>query len=205
MKFIACVAALMLLAVGAQAAPVLTVADADRMRDVDDPQIAPAGDWIVYTIRTVDTAADKRETHLWMTSFDGARTVQLTPRKGESESTPPFSPDGRWLAFLSGRADDKKNDQVWLLDRQGGEAQQVTSFPGGVVDFAWSPDGKRLALIVADEDKSDTGDDKKTKPPIVIDRFAFMQDINGYQTALRDPLYVFDIASRKADLLTPGA
>ncbi len=198
-------ASFLFLATTAQAAPVLTLADYNRVRDVDDPQIAPAGDWVAYTVRSVDAAADKRETHLWMTFFDGTRTVQLTARKGESESTPRFSPDGRWLAFLSGRADDRKNDQVWLLDRQGGEAQQVTSFPGGVVDFAWSPDGKRLALIVADEDKDDTsGDDKKTHPPIVIDRFAFLQDINGYQTSLRDHLYVFDVASRHADLLTPG-
>ncbi len=148
---------------------------------------SPAGDWVVYTVRTVDSAADKRETHLWMTSFDGARTVQLTSRKGESESTPRWRPDGRWLAFLSGRTDDNKNDQVWLLDRLGGEAQKLTDFKGGVDDLAWSPDGKRLALIVSDEDKDDTGgDDKKTAKPIVIDRFAFMQDIDGYQTALRD-------------------
>jgi dipeptidyl aminopeptidase/acylaminoacyl peptidase len=191
----------------AKAAPqrLLNLDDLARIRDVGDPQVAPAGDWVAYTVRTVDPAADKRETHLWMTSFDGARTVQLTSRKAESESTPRFSPDGRYIAFLSGRTDDKKNDQVWLLDRLGGEALKLTDFKGGVDDFAWSPDGKRLALIVADEDKDDTsGDDKKTPKPIVIDRFAFMQDINGYQGALRAHLFVFDIASRKADILTPG-
>lgn len=204
MKFTVLAATIALLSATAASATPLALNDLDRLRDVSEPQIAPAGDWIAYTIRTVDAKADKRESHLWMTSFDGARTVQLTARKGESESAPRFSPDGRYLAFLSGRGDDRKNDQVWLLDRLGGEAQAVTSFPGGVADFAWSPDGKRLAIIVADEDKSDSGDDKKTKPPIVIDRFAFMQDINGYQGALRDHLYVFDIASRKADLLTPG-
>lgn len=199
-------AAFLLLAATAHAAPqrLLALDDLARMHDVGDPQVSPAGDWVAYTVRTVDATADKRETHLWMTSFDGARSVQLTSRKGESESSPRFSPDGRFLAFLSGRTDDKKNSQVWLLDRLGGEAQKLTDFKGGVDDFAWSPDGKRLALIVADQDKDDSGDDKKTPKPIVIDRFAFMQDVAGYQRNLRDHLYVFDIAARKFDILTPG-
>jgi dipeptidyl aminopeptidase/acylaminoacyl peptidase len=203
MKTLLAAIALSLLAIPATATPVLTLGDLYRLRDVAEPQISPAGDWIAYSVSTIDAKADKHETHLWMTSFDGARTVQLTSRSGESESSPRWSPDGRWLAFV--RADDKKNDQVWLLDRQGGEAIKLTDFPGGVVDYTWSPDGTRLALVVADEDKDDTGDDdKKTPRPIVIDRFAYMLDINGYQRGLRDHLFVFDIAARKAEQLTAG-
>ncbi len=190
----------------AQAARPLTLDDLYKIRDVNDPQISPAGDWVAYTVRSIDAKADKRETHLWMTSFDGARTVQLTARTKESESHPRWSPDGRYLAFLSGRTDDNKNDQLWLMDRLGGEAQKITDFKGGVADFAWSPDSKRMVLVVSDPDEDDMGPDAKDKTPkpIVIDRFRFMQDVAGYARKRRDHLMLFDVASHKADALTQG-
>ena len=92
------------------------------------------------------------------------------------------------------------------MNRGGGEAERITDFKGGVKDFAWSPDSKRLALIVADEDRDrPKGEkDKKTPKPMVIDRFQFKQDETGYLLNLRDHLYVFDLASRKSEILTPG-
>lgn len=191
----------------AQANRLLTFDDLYQVHDVDDPQISPDGKWVAYTVESVNAKADKHETHLWMASFDGSKTVQLTSRPKETEDHPRWSPDGRYLAFLSGRTDDKQNDQIWLMDRLGGEAQKITDFKGGVDDFSWSPDGKHLAIIATDEDKDavDPDDKDKTQKPIVIDRFAFMQDVLGYQTTLRDHLYLFDVASHKSDILTPGA
>jgi dipeptidyl aminopeptidase/acylaminoacyl peptidase len=197
---------LLLAAVPAQANRLLTVNDLDQLREVDDAQISPDGNWVAYSVQSVNTKADKHETHLWMVSFDGTKTVQLTSRPKETEDHPRFSPDGRYIAFTSGRTDDKKNDQIWLMDRLGGEAQKISDFPGGVVDFVWSPDGKKLAVIATDEDKDavDDKDEDKNAKPIVIERFAYMEDVLGYQAKLRDHLYLFDVASHKADILTPG-
>ena len=194
-----------LAAVSAQAAPqrVLKLDDLFQIRDVSDPQLAPAGDWVAYAVRQLDEKTDKGARHIWMTRTDGSRSVQLTGRAKESESAPRFSPDGKYLSFLSSRSDDNKADQLWLMDRAGGEAQKITSFKGDVVEYAWAPDGKHIALIVEDEDKSDPGEGKTPKP-IVINRFRFMQDVDGYLTDRHQHLYLLDVASHAADVLTPG-
>jgi dipeptidyl aminopeptidase/acylaminoacyl peptidase len=187
----------------------LTLDDLYRMRDVSGPEISPDGAWVAYTVSVPDTAEDQADSDIWMTSWEGGRSVRLTSSKA-SEHAPRWSPDGRFLAFLSGRDDSREVDQLWLLDRTGGEAQRITDLPGGVSEYAWSPDGKRLALIVSDPDpdSSATSSDssRRTTPsPIVLDRFQFKQDETGYLDKRRDHLYLLDLATRKAELLTPGA
>lgn len=189
---------------GAQTRP-LRVDDVHRLLDVGDPQLAPAGDWVAYTLSTIDKAADKSDTDIWMARWDGAAQLRLTTSK-ESESRPRFSPDGNWIAFLSSRAAREEGGQVWLLSRAGGEATQLTNIKGNVTDFAWSPDSKRLALVVAEKDEPvKEGDKPKTPKPIVIDRYHFKQDTQGYRTARPPRIWIFDIAGRKAEALTTGA
>ena len=58
-----------------------------------------------------------------------------------------YSPDGKWIAFLSDRGDEDAKTQVWVMPADAGEAEALTAFPGGVADFDWSPDSARLAVI----------------------------------------------------------
>ena len=180
--------------------------DLDAIRDVSEPQLSPEGGWVAYTVSTVDTVRDEDDSDVWMTSWDGARSLQLTHSPAD-EHAPRWSGDGRYLAFLSNRDDPHESDQLWLLDRSGGDAERVTDLPGGVSDYAWAPDGTRLALIVEDPDPDAlvVGDTAKTTPtPIVIDRYRFKADETGFVTGRREHLYLFDLATRKADLLMPG-
>ena len=131
---------LVLGATQASASRVLTLDDQFREQVVGDPQISPDGSWIAYTVTSTDLKEDESNGHIWMSSFDGARTIQLTNRKKESESAPRFSPDGHWLAFISGRGEEGDKDEVWLMDRAGGEAKRISDFKGDVADLAWSPD-----------------------------------------------------------------
>ena len=183
----------------------LRVSDLYRLRDVRDPQLAPDGSWVAYTVATIDSAKDKTDTDVWMTSWDGTQTIRLTSSP-ESEGTPRWSPDGRWLAFLSGRQEGK-GAQLWLLDRRGGEAQRVTQVKGGISGYAWSPDGARIVLVVDEETDSaaraDTAE-HKTPKPIVIDRYQFKQDITGYLGTSRSHLVLFDVATHKTTPLTNG-
>ena len=181
----------------------LRAGDVYQLRTVSDPQLSPDGAWVAYTVTTADSAKDKSDTDLWMTSWDGSQSIRLTSSP-EGESRPRWSPDNRWLAFVSGRQEGK-GGQVWLLDRRGGEAQRLTTLKGGIDDFAWSPDSKRLALVL-DEDtdslaRADTGE-KKTQRPIVIDRYSFKRDIAGYLGTKRTHLALFDISTKRLDTLT---
>jgi dipeptidyl aminopeptidase/acylaminoacyl peptidase len=197
----------------------LLPSDIFNERTVSSPVVSPDGAWVAYAVKSLDKAADKGVTHLWMTSWDGTRTLQLTSTPKESESQPKWSPDGRYLAFVSGRGDENEADQLWLLDRQGGEAVRLTEGKLSVEDYAWSPDGKRIALILKDgepEEKSEDDDgkagggakpdkaDEKRPKPLVIDRYYFKQDIEGYLGARRSRLHVLDLAQRKAVRMTAG-
>ena len=194
-----------------QAKRAVTLDDLARVRTVGDPQRSPDGRWVAYTVGTINAEQDKRDTDIWMVSWDGKDQVRLT-FSPDSESAPRWSPDGRHLAFLASRGTEeekKKGAQVWLLDRKGGEAQQLTDIKGGVADYAWSPDSTRLALVVSPVDPDDEpekleGWKRKAQPPIVIDRYHFKQDRDGYLKRLYAHLWVFDVASKKAEALTSG-
>ena len=189
----------------------LRVDDLYSLREVRDPQRSPEGAWVAYTVTRAIKDTDKNDTDVWMVSWDGRQELQLTSTP-ESESMPRWSPDGKYLAFVSSRQ-GAKDGQVWLLNRAGGEAVKITDVKGGVADYAWSPDSSRLVLVVNDPDPRDPDDEKdkekkdatpKTPKPIVVDRYHFKADIRGYLRGERSHLYLFDVASKKAERLTTG-
>ncbi|XHR92281.1 prolyl oligopeptidase family serine peptidase [Mucilaginibacter sp. UC70_90] len=179
----------------------LKPADVYRIPTISDPQLSPDGKWVAYSVSEVDTAKDRRVSHLWMQSFDGKESIELTHGE-EAASAPRWSPDGKYLSFLSSR-DSKTGSQVWLIDRRGGEGVKLTNIKGDLSDYAWSPDGKRLVMVIGDPENKGK-EEPKTPKPIVIDRYHFKQDIVGYLQHLHNHLYLIDIATKKLDTLTRG-
>jgi tricorn protease-like protein len=122
-------------AASAQSPRALRSADIYRLRDVGAARISPDGAWIAYTVTTVDSAKDKSDSDVWMVNYEGTRTIRMTSSP-EGESNPRWSPDNRYLSFVSGRY-ESKGGQVWLLDRAGGDAVRLTDLKGGVGEYEW--------------------------------------------------------------------
>ncbi|MEP6546676.1 MAG: S9 family peptidase [Gammaproteobacteria bacterium] len=185
-------------ALAADAAPArrtLTPDDLYRVLDVSDPQVSPDGLMVAYVLSSNDREADEARSAIWMASWDGKQQLALTAPADGTER-PRWSPDGRYLAFVSKRAGSDKA-QIMLLDRRGGDAAQLTKVTGDIGDYAWAPDGKRLVFTMTEADPA-------TAPkPVVIDAMHFKQDGEGYISAgQRQHLYLFDVEAKRVDPLT---
>ena len=182
----------------------ITLDDVPKIARVGNPVLSPDGAWLLYSVSRPDMKEDKGHSDLWMIRWDGTSNLQLTFGK-EGASHPAFSPDGKYISFLSSRPGKAKGTQVWLLNRMGGEPEQLTAITGyEISSYAWSPDSKRLLLSLQPKDEPEPEDGKPTPPkPIVIDRYHFKQDVRGYlRDDEHDGLYLYDIAAKKFDKLT---
>ena len=176
--------------------------DIYRLKSVSDPQVSPDGKWVAYVLSTPDSAKDKSDADIWMINWEGTESVKLTASP-DGESRPRWSPDGKYLTFLSSRY-DTKSSQLWKMDRRGGEAEKLTELKYSIGDYVWSPDAKRIVLVIQDQESSDEAEKKKSAKPIIIDRYHFKSDEGGYLERKRNHLYVFDVQTKKLDTLTRG-
>ena len=125
--------------------------DLARFREVRDPQLSPDGQWVAYVVCAyrrqgrqeqhayLDGQLRRQErsaNHFWSRTAKARRAGVLTANTFRS------LPPGR----------EARGSQIWLLDRSGGEAYQLTELKGRLQGYEWSPDSKRLALVIGDPD-----------------------------------------------------
>ena len=182
-----------------QGARTLTIADMQRFAEVSDPELSPDGDWIVYAVATVDTARDRSTGDIWLARWDGTRNTRMTWGTDDEHSAR-FAGNTRAISFLSSRGDPHDSDQLWLMPMEGGEAHKLTSVRDGVNDYSWSPDGKRVVLALDDS----TVEADSAPHPIVLDRFQFKADVQGYLDHHRTHLWIFDVATKSLTQITSG-
>lgn len=185
----------------------ITIDDIMDLKNVGAVQVSPDGSRILYTISAWEHPAardtskgDQHEmrSHVWMIRADGSGNRQVT--FGErGESAPQWSPDGRYISFVTARGaangTDGPRPQVWLMHADGGEAYALTNARDGVAGYTWSPNSQSIAYLTTDsltreaEAKARRRDDPK----------AFEGDMR------MSHIWVIDVASKKADKLTSGA
>ncbi len=183
----------------------------------DTACISPDGQRIAFVVTTIDDQEHEYRSSIWMVSTDGGEAWRFT--MGASNTTSPsWSPDGRWLAFVSEREgelpskDDKEHiknskgkSQVWVIPTSGGEARQLTYMQHGASQPVWSPDSKHLifsaAFGPADEE---TGEGKRLPKARVIDRLWYRQDGVGFIYERRRHFFLIDVAGGEPRQITDG-
>jgi dipeptidyl aminopeptidase/acylaminoacyl peptidase len=163
-----------------------------QVKRVGTPRPSPDGNRVAFVVGTPAMLADTSEwvSQLWLVNADGSNAVQLT-RAAKSSTAPEWSPDGKWLAFLSARSG---RNQVYRIPVAGGEAEQLTTQKGSVAGFKWSPDGKSMAYTVTDPKSEDEEQADKER------RDAFVVDEN-YKF---NRLHVLNLADLKSRALNTG-
>jgi len=197
-------------AVASEAGSRFVPADLARLADLSEPQFAPDGNTLAYTVTSANLDEDTSQSDLWRVDFDGSARRPLTRTPDSSEWRPQWSGDGKRIAFLSDRvhAGEDKDDaetQVWVMPAGGGNPKRLTTMSAGVEDFVWSPDGRQLALIAMDAQFPAGTAKPKNPAPIVTTRYQFKEDGTGYLGERRKHLHLLDVASGKVQQLTAGA
>lgn len=176
--------------------------DVWRSYSVSSPKISPDGQWILYNHSKVDSIKDGYDGKLYMMSINGNENIQLTEQtKGVGQ--PSWSPDNKYISFLSKGKTEESSAQIFLMNRKGGEPIQLTKIKGEISSYRWFPDGKSILMEILDPSTADTAKTKIRKP-YEIRRYTFKNDSEGYLDERKTHLYLFDIESKKLDTLTRG-
>ncbi len=144
-------AALLTLALALLAAPLvaqkhpITVEDLWAVKRVSAPSLSPNGKWAAVSVTTYNMDDNKGSSDIWLLSTDGSAQRRLTSHPA-NDSSPQWSPDGKWIAFLSKRDGDDQT-QIYLISPDAGEARRLTSVPTGASAIKWFPDSSRIAFI----------------------------------------------------------
>jgi len=128
------------------------------LHSAGDVQLSPDGATVAFTVRATDWNDNRYDTEIWL-SQEGNKPFQFTNNPKNSSSSPLFSPDGEWIAFLSDRGN---KTQIYVMRVQGGEARQMTNEEEGVSSFKWHPDGKQFIFLKPEkEDKTKKAREKR--------------------------------------------
>jgi dipeptidyl aminopeptidase/acylaminoacyl peptidase len=129
----------------------MTFLDMQHLRTIGNTKPSPDGRWMLYTLSEMDWKEGKRQTDLHIVSLQTGVSSgrQMTFTRDKDESSPAWTRDGRFFAFLSNREAPESaasRKQIYVMRPDGGEARRITDAKEGVSEFAFSSDGRWLAF-----------------------------------------------------------
>jgi len=168
------------------------------------PAISPDGTAVLFTVREwrerPDRGAVRKDarTHVWRVATDGRTSARQVTFGERGESSPAWSPDGRYMSFLSARGpqgDDEPKVRLWVMRSDGGEASAITDGTESVQQYAWSPDARTIAFTMTDP-----------RSPEETTAVRARDDERPFEDEYRRVhLWVADVATRAATRVTSGA
>lgn len=125
------------------------------LRSVGNPVISQDGKAVAFTVRSADWEQNEFDNEIWI-SKNGSQAFQATYVTKGSSSSPVFSPDGKWLAFLSDRAG---KSQIYVMRLDGGEAFAITDEKESISDLEWAPSGKKIFFVKQEKEEKSKKDE----------------------------------------------
>ena len=142
----------------------------------------------------IDEKKSEYLSQIWVSHSDNSEPTQFTHYE-KSSTHPRFSPDGKFLAFLSSRSEKQ---QIWVMRTNGGEAWQFTFEKQGAGSFKWSPDGNKIAFLMKNpKTEKEEKDEKEKRDVILVDK-------NFKYSHLYLKTFTTKVDTNKANRITKG-
>jgi dipeptidyl aminopeptidase/acylaminoacyl peptidase len=155
------------------------IEDVFRFKLLSDPQLSPDGKTIAFVQAITDLDKNTSRSKIWLVPSDGSAPPRRFTAGEAKDRAPRWSPDGKHLTFISNR---DKQDQLYLVALDGGEARPLTSGDGKPSAAVWSPDGTLLAYtarVITDRSREANGA-RKDSDVRSYTRLTFRSDADGF-------------------------
>jgi dipeptidyl aminopeptidase/acylaminoacyl peptidase len=181
--------------------------DVYALTSVSEPRLSPDGRRVAYVVNRIDRDENGYRSAIWVAPLDGSDESRQFTSGRRGDGLPRWSPDGRWLAFVSNRDGEEKeaHGELYVVPADGGEPRRLTEGKEGVESIAWSPDSSRIAFArrVRDEAYEEDDDDRR-RAPRRFTRLFYKLDSVGWTGDRRRHLFVVGLDGGDERQLTDG-
>jgi dipeptidyl aminopeptidase/acylaminoacyl peptidase len=181
--------------------------DVYALTSVSEPRLSPDGRRVAYVVNRIDRDENGYRSAIWVAPLDGSDDSRQFTSGRRGDGSPRWSPDGRWLAFVSNRDGEEKeaHGELYVVPADGGEPRRLTEGKEGVESIAWSPDSSRIAFArrVRDEAYEEDDDDRR-RAPRRFTRLFYKLDSVGWTGDRRRHLFVVGLDGGDERQLTDG-